>query len=138
MQGYIISLPVNCSKSSFRRDGIPKHQLEQISTSRALSADLDSIWASVLVWEGGSMVKRITQNSPTRCSHSMPTLFTHPSIHLSSLTSLPPPSISQCVVIFVCSSFSTPVRKTILSLRHVFSIPIPPFLSLTTLLPLAT
>lgn len=52
-----------------------KHQFEQISTSGTLSADLDSIWASVLVWEGGSMVKRITQNSPTRCSLTPCQLF---------------------------------------------------------------
>lgn len=47
------------------------------------------------------------------------------SIHLSSLLPRPPPSISQCVVIFVCSPLFTPVKKTILSFCHMFSPPIP-------------
>lgn len=52
-----------------------KHQCEHTSMTEALSADLNSIWASILVWEGGSMVKRITQNSPTRCSLTPCQLF---------------------------------------------------------------
>lgn len=35
----------------------------------------------------------------------------HPSIHLSSLLSLPPPSISQCVVIFVCPPLFLPLSR---------------------------
>lgn len=64
-------------------------------TSEALSADFDSIWTSVWVWEGGSMVKRITQNSPMRCSVTACQFFS--SIHPSILPS------------FARSSFHLPV-----------------------------
>lgn len=61
----------------------------------ALSADFDSIWTSVSVWKGGSMVKRITQNSPMRCSVT-------PCQFFSSI----PPSILPS---FARSSFHLPV-----------------------------
>lgn len=64
-------------------------------TSEALSADFDSIWTSVSVWKGGSMVKRITQNSPMRCSVTACQFFS--SIHPSIVPS------------FACSSFHLPV-----------------------------
>lgn len=73
--------------------------------SEALSADLDSIWASVLVWEGGSIVKRITQNSPTRCSLSPCQLFS--SIRPSIVPSFTPSfsHLPVCGYLCLCSSF---------------------------------
>lgn len=62
----------------------------------ALSADFDSIWTSVSVWKGGSVVKRITQNSPMRCSVTPCQFFS--SIHPSIVPS------------FARSSFHLPVR----------------------------
>lgn len=58
-------------------------------TSEALSADFDSIRTSVSVWKGGSMVKRITQNSPMRCSVTPCQFFSsiHPAIVPSSARS---------------------------------------------------
>lgn len=93
----MITPPPNGSKSSPISS---KHQFEQISTSRALSADFDSIWASVLVWEGGSMVKRITQNSPTRCSLTPCQLFS--SIRPSIVPSFAPSSFHLPVCGYLC------------------------------------
>ncbi len=97
----IITLSLNGSKSSHITS---KHKFEQISTSRALSADFDSIWTTVLVWEEGSMVKRITQNSPTRLSLTPCQLFSsiHPSIYRPFFLFLLLP-FPMWVVIFVCS-----------------------------------
>lgn len=80
-----------------------KHRFEHTSTSRALSADFDSIWTSVLVWEGGSTVKRITQNSPTRCSLTpCQLLLIHPSISRPFFGSLltPSPSVRLSLSLF--------------------------------------
>lgn len=113
----IITLPLNASKSS----PVPsQHQFEQISTFRALSADFDSIWASVLVWEGGSMVKRITQNSPTRCSLTPCQLFS--SIRPSIVPSFAPSSFHLPVCGYLClfSSFHPCQEDYIVPLSHVF------------------
>lgn len=125
----IITLPLNSSKSSPISS---KHQFEQISMSRALSADFDSIWTSVLVWEGGSMVKRITQNSPTRCSLAPCQLFS--SIRPSIVSSFAPSSfhlpvcLSLSVLLFpslsrrlYCASVSFPYPSPLFSLYlHCF------------------
>lgn len=81
------------------------HRFKQISTSRTLSADFDSIWTSVLDWEGGSIVKRITQNSQTRCSLTPCQLFS--SIHPSLVPSFAPSSFHLPVCGYLClfSSF---------------------------------
>ena len=118
-----ITLPLNGSKSSPISS---QQQFEQISTSRALSADFDSIWTSVLVWEGGSMVKRITQNSPTRCSLTPCQLFS--SIRPSIVPSFPPSSfhLPMCGYLCLFSSFHPCQEDYIVPMSHVFSTH-PPF-----------
>lgn len=95
----------------------------------------DSIWASILVWEGGSMVKRITQNSPTRCSLTPCQLLS--SIHPSIVPSLAPSSfhLSFCGYLCLFSSFFPCQEDYIVPLSHVFHTH-PPFRSSTTLLPI--
>lgn len=112
-----ISLPLKTSKSS---PSSWKQQFEHISWSGALSADLDSIWASVLVWEGGSMVKRITQNSPTRCSLTPCQLFS--SIRPSIVPSFAPSSLHLLVCGYLClfSSFHPCQEDYIVLLSHIF------------------
>lgn len=71
--------------------------------------------------KGGSVVKRITQNSPMRwLPYSMPVLFIYPSIYRPLFCSLLLPSPSECLSLSVL----TPV-KTILSFCRMFSPPIP-------------
>lgn len=108
---------------------LQKHHFEQISTSTALSADFDSIWTSVLVWEGGSMVKRITQNSPTRCSLTPCQLFS--SIRPSIVPYFAPSSFHLPVCGYLClfSSFHPCQEDYIVPVSHVFSTH-PPFFSL--------
>lgn len=111
----------------------------QISSSGTLSDDLDSIWACVLVWEGGSMVKRITQNSPMRCSLSSRQLFS--SIHPCILPSFVPSSL-LCPSPSVFSSLSVllfPPLSRRLYCPSVTHFPYhPPSLSSTTMHPLST
>lgn len=99
---------------------LQKHQFLQISPSRTLSADFDSIWTSVLVWEGGSTVKWITQNSPTRCSLTPCQLFS--SIRPSIVPSLAPSSFHLPVCSYLClySSFHPCQEDYIVSPSHVF------------------
>lgn len=99
-----------------------KHRFEQISTSRTLSADFDSIWTSVLDWEGGSIVKRITQNSQTRCSLTPCQLFS--SIHPSLVPSF---HLPVCGYLCLFSSFYPCQEDYIVLLSHVFPTH-PPFL----------
>lgn len=129
--GHVLPLPLNGSNAS---QIALKHRIQQISTSRLLSADLDPIRATVSVWEGGSTVKRITQNSPEFpnevLSHSMPTLFIHPSIYRPLFRSLLPPSPSVC---YLCLSSSFhPSRRLYCPSVTCFPYPSPFFLSPTT------
>lgn len=65
-----------------------------------LSADFDSIWTSVSVWKGGSMLKRITQNSPMRCSVTPCQFFS--SIHPSFVPSFARSSFHLPVCAYLC------------------------------------
>lgn len=116
---------------------LQKHQFLQISPSRTLSADFDSIWTSVLGWEGGSTVKRITQNSPTRCSLTPCQLFS--SIRPSIVPSLAPSSFHLPVCSYLClySSFH-PCQEDYIVSPSRFPFPSPLFSLLTTLPPFTT
>ena len=70
------------------------------ATSESLSADFDSIWTSVSVWKGGSTVKRITQNSPMRCSVTACQFFS--SIHPSIVPSFARSSFHLPVCAYLC------------------------------------